>query len=123
MTSLEKILVVEDEPDLAMMLETGLTAIAGFVVKSETDPLSAVESALEFCPDLILLDWMMPLKNGKSVLIDLKGHHELARTPVIFITASMNRAELNELASISSGVIGKPFELPEVIAKIKEFSA
>ncbi|MDG0868148.1 response regulator [SAR202 cluster bacterium JH702] len=115
----KKILIVEDEPDVAMMLEISLSHMAGFRVLTVTDPLIAVDSAIEFAPDLILLDWMMPQKDGKSVLAELKNRSELTATPVIFLTASTNRTELEELARLSSGVVNKPFDLPSMIAELE----
>jgi DNA-binding response OmpR family regulator len=114
-----KILVIEDEPDVAMMLETALSSMAGFRVLAVTDPLIAVDSALEFLPDLILLDWMMPQRDGKAVLAELENRNEFTNTPVIFLTASRNRAEQEELARLSSGVVNKPFDLPSMIAEIE----
>jgi len=80
------ILVVDDDPDLvetvAMMLES-----RGFEVGRAYDGIEGEESIKERRPDLIILDIMMPRKDGYVLCAELKGNQDTADIPVVLLTA------------------------------------
>ena len=77
-----KILIVEDERTLSEVLADKFTK-EGYEVKIEDDGAKVLELAKSFRPDLILLDLLLPNKNGLEVLKDLKGNEELKNIPVV----------------------------------------
>jgi CheY-like chemotaxis protein len=80
------ILVVDDEPDLRQYLRT-LLEDAGFTVVTAEDGQVAIEKIREHPPDLISLDLVMPRKSGHRLLFELKRDKQLARIPVLVLTA------------------------------------
>ena len=111
----EKILLVEDEEKLARMVEMELR-YEGYEVTKAFDGRSGLEEALSGKYDLVLLDIMLPVMDGWSVL---KKIRESDRTPVIMLTA---KGELGDkvlgLESGADDYIVKPFEMKEVLARI-----
>src|SRR5688572_1877016 len=85
-----RILVVEDEPGIAFGLETDLT-MEGYAVELEADGAAAVRRAQETRFDLILLDVMLPHKDGFEVCRELRRSG--VRTPIILLTARTHEAE------------------------------
>lgn len=79
------ILIVEDEADLREALATALS-YEGYTVIQAADGEEGVEKALLEKPDLILLDIIMPKKDGLEVLKDLKGKEEVKDTKIIVMT-------------------------------------
>lgn len=82
---MNKILIIEDEEILAKVLEEKLEK-HGFSAKIATDGLSGWEMTKDFKPDLILLDLMLPKKDGFEYLKDLKADHNMSRVPVIVLS-------------------------------------
>lgn len=119
---LNRILYVEDDPDIQAIVTISLEKIGGFAVKICDLGIKAIEAALEFNPDLILLDIMMPDIDGITILKTLKKHPQLAQIPAIFITAKAQASEIDNYKEIGIlDVIIKPFDpmsLPEIINKI-----
>jgi CheY-like chemotaxis protein len=114
-----RILYVEDEPDIRTIAEIALEVVGGFIVTSFANGQDAVAGAARVRPDLLLLDVMMPGMDGLSTLRALRQVPETADTPVIFMTAKVQAAEINSyLAAGALDVIAKPFDpmaLPGVI--------
>ncbi len=112
MPTLQKIMYVEDEPDIQTIASIALENIGGFSVKTCNCGADALEEAPEFAPDLILLDVMMPDMDGPTTLLEIRKIDSLVSTPVVFITA---KAQLHEIAQYKSqpgvlDVITKPFD-------------
>jgi two-component system, OmpR family, response regulator len=83
-----KVLVVDDELQVARTLKLGLDVMAGYEVRIESRGEMALAAAREFRPDIILLDVVMPDKRGDDVLRELRGDPDLAAIPVAFLTAA-----------------------------------
>jgi len=81
----KKILIIDDDPRLIKAYEVKLGA-EGFKVVTEQDGTKAFDRVVEEQPDLILLDGLMPSKNGWEILEDLKADEELKSIPVIFVS-------------------------------------
>lgn len=108
---LERILYVEDDPDIQAIAVMVLETISGFTLASCSSGAEAIACAEAFAPDLILLDVMMPGMDGPETLKTLREFPSLARTPVVFMTAKIQPREMQhymELGALS--VIAKPFD-------------
>ena len=117
--STQKILVVEDHRDTRELLKYNLNA-AGFDVTTAEDGQSGLDLAAAFRPDIILLDLMMPGMDGLEVCRRLKGEADLARIPVIMLTAKGE--EIDKIVGLALGAddyVVKPFSPRELVLRIK----
>ena len=80
------VLVVDDDPDLVEAVTLNLEA-KGFSVGKAYDGLEAMDSIASKRPDAVVLDVMMPRKNGYEVCAEIKGNPDLSDIPVILLTA------------------------------------
>ena len=115
----ETILVVDDDPDILELLKMNLEP-EGYTVRTASDGDGAVQSASAEPPDLILLDVMMPHKNGLQVIEELKDIDETKSIPVILVTAR-GQAD-DKVLGLETGAddyITKPFDLREVTARVE----
>ena len=111
MSELTRILYVEDEPDIQAVAQIALESVGGFTLKTCSSGEEALENAVDFNPDLILLDVMMPGMDGPSTLEALRKLPELANTPAVFMTAKVQPQEVEQLLSGGAvDVIAKPFD-------------
>ena len=99
---MKKILVVDDDKNITAFLKAYLEDTGKYQVRAENSGKSGFEAALDFCPDLILLDLMMKDLGGDGVADKLKSHPLLRKTPVIFLTGIVTKEEVKE----NGGVIG-----------------
>ena len=112
-----KILVVEDEPKTIAYLKKGLGA-NGFTVDVACDGDEALWLATSLCYDLMILDVMLPKRDGWSVIRDLRGSGIL--TPVLFLTAKdgvQDRVKGLELGA--DDYLVKPFAFSELLARVR----
>jgi two-component system, OmpR family, phosphate regulon response regulator PhoB len=114
-----KILVAEDEKQIADMISFKLTN-AGHQVVRAPDGEQAMASAKREMPDLILLDVMMPGLGGIEVLRRLKNDPALRSVPVIMVTAKGHERDvLSGLRGGATDYIVKPFSLKELSARVE----
>jgi len=112
-----RILIVEDEPGIAMALEDDLRS-EGYMVEVATDGEAAAQAARRESFDGILLDVMLPKKDGFAVCRELRSAG--VRTPIILLTA--RTAEPDKILGLDIGAddyITKPYSPPELRARIK----
>jgi len=110
MSKMLNVLYVEDEPDIRAVAEFALED-EDFELMSCASGQEALDKAATLSPDLILLDVMMPDIDGPSTLIKLRELSHLANTPVIFMTAKVQPAEVAQYKALGAlGVISKPFD-------------
>ncbi|WP_404345490.1 response regulator [Vreelandella aquamarina] len=111
MSSLERILYVEDDPDIQTVAALALEVVGGFNVKVCSSGEQALEEAVAYAPDMILLDVMMPGMDGPSTLIALRKLPSLEKVPVAFMTAKVQPHEVDQLIALGAeNVIAKPFD-------------
>lgn len=111
MAELKKILYVEDEPDIQMIARVALENVGGFELLVCSSGPEAIEKAAGFAPDLFLLDVMMPGMDGPATLGELRKNPDLAKIPVMFMTAKVQPQEVEFLKSLNvADVIAKPFD-------------
>ena len=115
----ETILVVDDDLDILELLKMNLEP-EGYDIRTASNGKQAVESASESPPDLILLDVMMPHKDGYQVIEELKNIEETKTVPVILLTArGQTEDKVQGLDAGADDYITKPFDLREVSARVK----
>ncbi len=113
----EKVLVVEDEPAIAFGLVDNLE-MEGYEVEMANDGQAGLAKALDWTPDLVLLDWMMPNMSGLDVLRELRSRG--LRCGIIFLTAKS--ADLDKVKTLELGAddyVTKPFSVIELLARVK----
>jgi two-component system response regulator PhoP len=112
-----RVLVVEDEPRLAANIVAGLREV-GFAVDHARDGVEGWQFAEQGLFDLIVLDLMLPGRDGKSVLRAIRGKG--LHTPVLILTAQEGKTSIIELLNCGADdYLAKPFDLGELIARIK----
>ena len=118
---LNRILYVEDEPDIRFVAQMALQAVGGFTVIACACGQDALNAAPDARADLLLLDVMMPGMDGPSTLKALRESPATANTPVIFMTAKVQVAEVAMYKALGAlEVIPKPFDPMELAAQIQK---
>ncbi len=115
----KKIVLAEDEPQIARLIEFKLKK-EGYSVTSKENGEEALKAIKEDKPDLVLLDIMMPVMGGYEVLRRLKEDEDLKSIPVIMLTARAQEKDV--VKGIGMGAedyITKPFHPAELLARVK----
>lgn len=119
---LNRICYVEDDEDIQRIVRMSLERVGKMTVAVVGDPTQAIETMAEFRPDLVMLDWMMPVMDGPTLFRQMKLRPETSSLPVVFITARASQRDLDELRNLgAAGTISKPFspkDLPEQLRAI-----
>ena len=112
-----RVMCVEDDADIRMILEFSLRRLGGYELCLCASGQEAIDRVAVFSPDLVLLDVMMPGLSGPQTLELLRNQPAMSGVPVVFLTA---KAMLNEVEDLlqhgATGIIVKPFDpvkLPE----------
>ncbi|SFS56858.1 response regulator transcription factor [Paenibacillus sp. BC26] len=111
-----KILIIEDETAIADLLAYGLTR-EGFLTRIAPNGAEGIEALREFNPDLLLLDWMLPDQSGLDICKRVTAESNI---PIVMITAKSDITD--KILGLEFGAddyITKPFDLREVIARIR----
>jgi len=115
----ESLLVVDDDPFIARLLEIELKA-AGYEVRVASDGLQALELAQQRSPDLVLADVMMPNMDGFELTRRLRQDPRTAAVSIIMLTArGLSADKLEGFAIGADDYIVKPFDTPELLARIR----
>ena len=115
----ESLLVVDDDPFIARLLEIELKA-AGYDVRVASDGVQALEAAQQRCPDLVLADVMMPNMDGFELTRRLRQDPRTAAVSIIMLTArGLSADKLEGFAIGADDYIVKPFDTPELLARIR----
>ena len=111
-------LIAEDEPDMLRFLRSQLSA--HFEVLEAVDGQQAIEAASQFLPDIIVLDMMMPEKDGLEVCRELRRQEPTRTIPIVLLTARADEAtKLEALAAGASDFLTKPFSTTELHLRLK----
>jgi two-component system alkaline phosphatase synthesis response regulator PhoP len=114
----KKILIADDEPDILEILRFNLEK-EGYEVAVAKNGEEAISKCLQTAPDLIILDIMMPLKNGIEVCKTLRGRPEFRETHIIFLTALND--EQTEVIGLETGAddyVAKPVSPKVLVSKV-----
>jgi CheY-like chemotaxis protein len=119
---LNRICYVEDDEDIQRIVRMSLERVGKMTVAVVSDPTQAIQAMAEFRPDLVMLDWMMPVMDGPTLFRQMKLRPETSALPVVFITAKAAQRDLDELKALGAvGTISKPFspkDLPDQLRAI-----
>jgi CheY-like chemotaxis protein len=111
MTELKRVMCVEDDPDIRLILKFSLERLGGFSLCLCSDGFDALDKVESFQPQLVLLDVMMPKLSGPQTLKKLRTLEVMRGVPVVFLTAKAMRNEVEALLEHgSTGIIVKPFD-------------
>ena len=111
LTSLQKILYVEDEKDIQTVARMALEMVGKFTDKACSSGSEAVSAFADFGPDLLLLDVMMPEMDGPTTLGRLRALAGGDGIPMVFMTAKVQPHEIADLKKLGAlDVIPKPFD-------------
>lgn len=117
----KKILVVDDELDMLMVIKLRLEA-SGFNVVTASDGLEGLNLARKENPDLIVLDIMLPKMNGYKVARFLKFDEKFKHIPIIMLTAlSRDKDRTTGVETGADAYLTKPFESEQLIATVNGF--
>jgi len=116
----QKILLVEDDDGLASVYQTRLEA-EGFVVKRVPNGEDALAGTIEFKPDLILLDAMMPKVSGFDVLDILRNTPQTTKTKIIMLTALSQESDKQRAESlgVDEYLVKSQVVIADVVERIK----
>ncbi|GIX35959.1 MAG: response regulator [Lysobacteraceae bacterium] len=121
MSRLARILSVEDEPDLRLIIQLALETVGGLEVELCASGAEALRIARSCRPDLILLDVMMPGLDGPDTLRALREDPATRDIPVVFMTAKVQPGEVEQLMAMGAlGVIAKPFDPMRLAQQLQE---
>ncbi len=117
---LQRILLVDDDPDIRRVGELALERVGGFDVEICACGEEALHRAPAFKPDLLLLDVMMPEMDGVTLYQNLSRDPHIDDVPVIFITAKAQQPEVVRYLALGAiGVIKKPFDPMGLADKVR----
>jgi CheY-like chemotaxis protein len=116
-----RILMVDDDRHSTRLVKILLERAGNYVVLEENDATKAHQSARNFRPDLIFLDIMMPETDGGEIAEQIQADLELQRTPIVFVTALVTKAEARSGRRIQGyPFIAKPISIRELVDAIEE---
>ena len=116
---MKKILIADDEPDVLDLVRT-LFSKTGYEVIEAKNGAQAWDLVRQHRPDLVLVDYRMPLLNGIQVCQKIKADEDLKHTPVIFITASPGIITPDMVTACGANdYVVKPFDIMELFEKVK----
>jgi DNA-binding response OmpR family regulator len=119
----KKILIADDEPNILISLEY-LMKREGYAVSVARDGVEALDTLRRERPTLVLLDVMMPRKNGYEVCQEVRADDELKDTLVVMLTAKGRDTDVAKgLAIGADDYITKPFSTKELVQKVRELLA
>jgi len=108
---LKRVMCVEDDADIRLVLEFSLARLGGYEVCVCASGLEALERAPAFAPELVLLDVMMPGMTGPQTLERLRELPVMQGVPVVFLTAKAMQRDMEDILQHgATGVIVKPFD-------------
>ena len=120
MPAKQSVLVTDDDEDLRYLCQLHLE-LGGFNVAQAANGEEAIEVARAERPDLILLDLMMPVKDGWECLSDLKADPKLQEIPVFIITGKNQQEDAERASALGAeAFISKPFQGSALVERIRD---
>ena len=114
-----RVLVVEDDPSLSVMLRYNLEKL-GYLVDEAADGQEALLRVAESPPDIVLLDWMLPSLSGIEVCRQIRRRPQTRDLPIIMLTARVE--EQDQVRGLNTGAddyITKPFSIDALVARVR----
>ncbi|MEW7973073.1 MAG: response regulator [Candidatus Thiodiazotropha endolucinida] len=114
------ILIVDDEPNIVLSVEY-LMKREGYQVMTASDGQVAIEMIADTRPDLLILDVMMPRKNGFEVCREIRADPALSGLPILMLSAKGREAEIKKGVSLGADAyITKPFSTHDLVDKVNQ---
>jgi len=111
-SKLDKILCIDDDPDILAITQIALEVLGGYTLRTCTGGDEGIRQSADWQPDLIICDVMMPELDGMATLKLLRENRSTAQIPLVFLTARVEKAEMEEYRRLGAdGVIEKPFDV------------
>lgn len=118
--ALQRVLYVDDEPDIREVVELSLALAADLTVESCGSGEQALKLLPTLRPDLVLLDVMMPGLDGPGTLARMRADPGLAQIPVVFLTAKALPAEIQRFLALGAvAIIPKPFDALKLAEQVQ----
>lgn len=115
-----KVLAVDDDPVIQRLLQVNLE-MEGYEVALASDGEEALDKVRSFRPDLVLLDVMMPKKDGWQVCQEIKADPEIEDTPVVFLSARAQDSDIQKGADLGvEAYVTKPFDPIDLVELVAE---
>ena len=112
------ILIVDDEPNIVILMEY-LMKNAGYEVVTACDGQQALDYLAENSPSLMILDVMMPNKNGFEVCEEVRADNRFADMPILMLTAKGSETEMNRGEALGADAyITKPFSTHDLVERV-----
>lgn len=118
----KNILIIDDEANFTEMVKLNLEETGRFIVKIENNPVRALQTAMAFLPDLVLLDIVMPDFEGPDVIAMFRQEPVLRNIPIIFLTATIRKDEAdgNDIFAGRYVFLAKPCPVDDLINAIDQ---
>ncbi|MCK5219602.1 response regulator [bacterium] len=117
----DKILIIEDEPDIMELVEVMLSSDENYQLLKAMDGQKGLDLAMSEKPDLVLLDIMLPKLDGYEICRRLKGNPETAHILIVMLTAFGQKREIEEGYKVKADdYIVKPFEPLKLRQRVKK---
>lgn len=117
-----RVLIIEDEPEISMILEEVLTE-EGFEVTAVSDGISGLKHLGEYPhPEIVLLDLFIPGISGKGVIEAMRADSKLKEIPVVVMTGAVPTPQDFPDGMDYQALLSKPFDLAEVIRIVHRFT-
>lgn len=119
----KRILIVDDEPSITQLLRLNLEKSGRYVVRTENAADRVLAALIEFKPDLVLLDVMMPGMDGGTLAEKIRHGRSFKNLPIVFLTAAVKQEELDARNGVIGGFpyIAKPLNVSGVISTIERY--
>jgi two-component system OmpR family response regulator len=115
-----KLLIIDDDAVIRLIAGATLGGPGGIDVIEAAGGVEGVRKAREAAPDVILLDMMMPGMDGSDTLAALRSQPSTAKTPVIFMTATRAKGDVERLMALgAAGILTKPFDPRTLLADVR----
>jgi DNA-binding response OmpR family regulator len=115
----KRVLIADDEPNIVVSLEF-LMQESGYDIRTAVNGDEALKTAREFRPDLMLLDVMMPVKNGYEICRAVREDPALKGMKIVMLTAKGRELEVTKgLAIGADAYVTKPFATRELLETVK----
>jgi len=112
-----RILVVDDEPSVADLIEAVLVG-EGYTVAIARDGAQGLMLARDWNPDLILMDIMLPAVDGSTAIRRLKGDAETSGIPIVAMSAGRTIRSQSEALAQADAALAKPFDIDALLAQV-----
>ncbi len=120
----KRVLIIDDEKSFTQMVKLNLEETGKYIVRAENDGAKAIEAAREFNPHIIFLDIVMPDVDGGEIAQKLRADTNLAKIPVVFLTAIVKENEVDSQDGIIGGnpFIAKPVTTQKITDAIEKYT-